>query len=245
MIDLNRKMMLEVDRKISTVWFYGKFTKMICDSKFLLSEYQTLQFCMSFRENAVPLPQSHLCFVRSLFMKIGSSMATLEPALSFAGSSLNLGAKERNTVFPSWMDSQPLQLITQDFWCSPGTSSKVMDEILRPKDSSGKCHLFQSIYYLSYFSYLRPWNFCTFYWMCMCFHGNCVREKRRAKDSGCICLWWFYPGLRNGGGMTAWVCQESITSFPLKKKWSRTFPCLSQGSWSGKYPFSRSQASLR
>lgn len=41
------------------------------------------------------------------------------------------------------------------------SSSKVMDEILTSEDPICKHHLCQSIFYLSYFSYLRPWNFCT------------------------------------------------------------------------------------
>ena len=60
------------------------------------------------------------------------------------------------------MDSQPTKLRISVGKSSLGSlSSKVMDEILTSEDPICKHHLCQPIFYLSYFSYLRPGNFCT------------------------------------------------------------------------------------
>lgn len=110
-------MIVEMDRKINTDWFDGKFTKMMCDSKFLLSECLNSSVLYGFSgkhsssQLELPMPRNV-----PAYEDFGCAVLTLEKVLSFTVSSLNLTAKEKVWVLPlGGFSAYTLQLITQDF----------------------------------------------------------------------------------------------------------------------------------
>ena len=70
-------MILEADRTINRDWLYGRFTKMICDSKFLLSEYQSLQSVWISQETQFH-PESSVLFNSPVYEDCGRVMSTLD-----------------------------------------------------------------------------------------------------------------------------------------------------------------------